>query len=216
MTDAPAAAVPTADGYQTLPWSPNQQAVRLRIAHAAARLVAREGLSACTIRSVAEESELKKSTVHYYVRDSNELVDLAVLTLLQQLADQMKARMDEAPDGPEALCVLVRMFMGRGAHTVTLSEPTPLKNPMLWSDYTTHAWSRGAGAAVVTCFDTFGALFEAALARCEVAGGAERARAIHLYLLGAVQRNILSPLPPAEVAWAVSALAEVRLDPGRC
>jgi hypothetical protein len=41
---------------------------------------------------------------------------------------------------------------------------------------------------------------------------AERARAVHLYLLGAVQHDLVQPLPESEVARAVSALSGVALD----
>ncbi|MBL7502069.1 TetR/AcrR family transcriptional regulator [Frankia sp. CNm7] len=223
MTGAPEATWTGEDSGQrieelaaTQRWSPNQQAARSRLALAAARLVARSGPTACTIRAVAEEAGLTKSTVHYYVDDADELVDLAVLTYLRQFAAQTRRGCDEAPDGPEALCVLVRTFLGRGARTIQLGEAVWLHNPIIWSAYLTHAWPRGARAALLACFETFRELFEATLARCGVDDPAEQARALHLYLLGVVQLNIVQPLPQAEVARAVTALTGVPVAPARC
>jgi AcrR family transcriptional regulator len=210
MTKAPAQTSRRSDRPRDTTWSPNQQAVRWRISAAAAQLAAREGLGACTIRGVAEEADVPKSTVHYYVRDANELVDLAVLTFLQQFADHLSTQMTSLRDGPEALSLLVRGFMGRGDRALSIKDPT------LWSQYTSHAWSRGASQPVLICFETFHKLFETALERCDVPDRTERARSIHLYLLGAVQRHLVQAMPRAEVARTVSTLAGVTLNPRRC
>ncbi|CUU55906.1 regulatory protein, tetR family [Parafrankia irregularis] len=218
----------TAD--QAARWSPNQQAARVRIAQAAARLVARSGIAACTTRAVAEEAGLTKSTVHYYVDNAGELVDLAVLTFLRQFADHVRQHMEVAADGPAAFRVLVSTFLpseggsaepGGAAEPggdrtpegggVELGETARLNSLVLWTTYLAHAWPRGAHAEVLTCFETIRALFEDAIGRCGVPDPAERARAVHLYLLGAVQHNIMRPLPPAEVARAVTALSGVPL-----
>jgi AcrR family transcriptional regulator len=187
-------------------WSPNQQAARLRIADAAATLVARTGLGACTVRAVADEAGLTKSTVHYYVHDANELVDLAVLTCMERLAAHTQVVMDEAPDGPGALCALVRMFLHPDERGVVLEDRT------LWAAYTAHAFGRGAHAQLLACFEIFSALFESALDRCDVSHPHERGRSIYHYLLGAVQRNMVQALADDEVARAVSALSGISFD----
>jgi AcrR family transcriptional regulator len=178
---------PPPQARQQSHWSPNQQAARARI--------------------VAEEGGLTKSTVHYYVRDANELVDLAVLTFMERLARQTRLRMDEAPDGRGALGVLVRMFMNRDERDITLQDPT------LWAAYTAHAYGRGAIGELVACFEQFSALFETALERCGAPDPHHRGRSVYHYLLGAVQRNIVQPLPHDEIAHAVSALCGISLDP---
>ncbi|UGQ11934.1 TetR family transcriptional regulator [Yinghuangia sp. ASG 101] len=189
-------------------WTPNQQAARSRIASAAAGLVARSGLAACTIRAVAEESGLPKSTVHYYVADADELVDLAVLTSIRRFADHATARMDAEPDGEGAFRALVRAFLA------SPTDPATVTSMMLWTAYTAHAWPRGARDEVLACSETIRVLFESALDRCGVPDAGERARAVHLYLIGAVQHSIVQALPDAEVAKAVSALSGVSLAPG--
>jgi len=191
-------------------WSPNQQAARARIASAAARVVARSGIAGCTVRAVAGEAGLTKSTVHYYLRDSNELVDLAVLGFLDALADHAARLIADAPDGTEALCALVRLFTAGHAPPIAMTDPT------LWSDFATHAWRRGALDELALCLDTFSSLFEQALTLIGVDNVQWRARSIHLYLLGTLNRKLVARVPTDEVAYAVSALAGVALDPERC
>jgi AcrR family transcriptional regulator len=191
-------------------WSPNQQAARAGIASAAARVVARSGIAGCTVRAVADEAGLTKSTVHYYLRDSNELVDLAVLGFLDALADHAAGLIADAPDGTEALCSLVRIFTAGHAPPIAMTDPT------LWSDFATHAWRRGALDELALCLDTFSSLFEQALTLIGVDNVRWRARSIHLYLLGTLNRKLVAGVPTEEVAYAVSALAGIALDPERC
>ncbi len=193
-------AVPTSERDQRQEWSPNQQAARARIADAAATLVARDGLGACTIRAVADEAGLTKSTVHYYVHDANELVDLAVFTCMERLAAHARIQMSEALDGAAALCALVRMFLNPDERGVEMQDRT------LWAAYTANVFARGVHVELVACFDIFSVLFESALVRCDVTQPHERGRSIYHYLLGAVQRNMVQPLASDEVAHAVSAL----------
>jgi hypothetical protein len=156
------------------------------------------------------EAGLPKSTVHYLVVDSNELVDLAVHSFIRQLVVQWRSIIEGEPDARQALGSLVRMFLGRGPQTVTL------KDPSLWSSYTTHAWKRGADEEILTCFSMVTELFEEVLERGGASDPVIRARSIHHYLLGAVQRNVTLPIPSNEVAFAISSLSGVAIDPDAC
>jgi AcrR family transcriptional regulator len=187
-------------------WSPNQNAVRARIAQAAGTLVARDGIAACTVRAVADEAMLTKSTVHNYVRDANELVDLAVRAFLDRLAEQVRSGMQKLPEGPGSLFLLVRMFTNREDRSVGLEDRT------LWAAYTAHAFRRGAHDELIACFDIFSELFETAMGRCGVDAPRERARSIYHYLLGATQRHMVQPLSNDEIALAVSALSTLPAD----
>ena len=191
-------------------WTPNQQAARARIAAAAAMVVARSGIAGCTVRAVAGEAGLTKSTVHYYLRDANELVDLAVLGFLDVLAEHAGRLIAAAPDGREALYALIRIFTAGEVPAIALTDPT------LWSDFATHAWRRGAVDELARCLDTFSSLFEQPLTLLGVDNAQWRARSIHLYLLGTLNRKLVARVPTAEIAFAVSALAGIALDPERC
>ena len=194
-----------------LPWTPNQQAARARIAAAAAAVVARSGIAGCTVRAVADEAAMTKSTVHYYLRDANELVDLAVLGFLDALADHAAGLIAAvAPDGGEALHALVRIFTAGEAPAIAMTDPT------LWSDFATHAWRRGALDELARCLDTFTSLFEQALSLAGADNVEWRARSVHHYLLGTLDRKLVARVPTAEIAFAVSALAGIPIDPQRC
>jgi AcrR family transcriptional regulator len=193
-------------------WTANQTASRRRIVESAADLIAREGLGSCTIRAVAIESGLTKSTVHYYFDDANELVDLAVNTLLHRLADQARAEIAGTRTATQAISYLVRLFMGRGGSP-------PFKDGMLWSEFVVHAWTRRAVHPIVSGLESMREVFELALRRGVAhppRSVGERSRSIHHYLLGAMVRNMVEPIPKAELARAVSALSGLTLDPKRC
>ena len=55
--------------------SPNQRRKRQQIVEAARRVLAEQGLAACSVRAIADASPLTKSAIHYYFADINELVD---------------------------------------------------------------------------------------------------------------------------------------------
>jgi AcrR family transcriptional regulator len=190
-------------------WTPNQQAARSKIVGAAADLIARDGLAACTVRGVADEVGWTKSTVHYYFDDANELLDLAVYELLERLVVQLGEDVEAAPTAADALSYLARLFMGRGGSG-------SWKDGMLWNEYTAHAWRRGAYDRIARGYDITSSVFELALSKARVDDAAERGRSVHFYLLGAVFRNMVQPIDPNEVAAAISALGGVPVDPARC
>jgi hypothetical protein len=109
-----------------------------------------------------------------------------------------------------ALCALVRIFSSGEAPPIAMTDPT------LWSDFATHAWRRGALDELARCLDTFTSLFEQALTLIGVDDVHWRARSIHHYLLGTLNRKLVARVPTDEIAFAVSALAGVALDPERC
>jgi AcrR family transcriptional regulator len=194
-------------------WTPNQQAARRKIIAASADLIAEHGLSACTVRAVADASGLTKSTVHYYFDDANELVDLSVNEIFQRMSRHATAIV-LAAEGAAGLEFLVRLFMGR----VEAAPDLRFRDSMLWPAYTAHAWKRGAKDAILQGLETLRAVFTVALEQAHIPPGeaVERANSVHNYLLGAMIRNMIEPMDPAELARAVTALSGVTVDPKRC
>jgi AcrR family transcriptional regulator len=195
-------------------WTPNQQAAREKIIAAAADLIAEQGLSACTIRAVAERSGLTKSTVHYYFDDANELIDLSVSEIFQRMARHARESVIAAGDGVAGLEFLVRLFLGRAK----TPRDVMFRQSMLWPAYTAHAWKRGATAAILNNLEALRRVFDLAMDQAGIRGleGTEKANSVHNYLLGAMIRNMIDPLPRAEVASAVSALSGLDVDPRKC
>lgn len=195
-------------------WTPNQQAARQKIVSAAADLIAEHGLAVCTIRAVADRSGLTKSTVHYYFNDANELVDLSVYEIFQRMARHARDSVVASPDGVAALEFLVRLFMGNAKTPPDLT----FRESMLWPAYTAHAWKRGATGAILENLEALRCVFELAIERAGITGAeaTTKANSVHNYLLGAMIRNMIDPLPRDEVAQAVSALTGLQMDPRRC
>jgi AcrR family transcriptional regulator len=194
-------------------WTPNQQAAREKIISAAADLIADHGLSACTIRAVAERSGLTKSTVHYYFDDANELVDLSVSEIFERMAAFACESVLAAPAGVDGLEFLVRWFLGR----MKTPPEVAFRENTLWPAYTAHAWQRGATLSILQNLNAHRQVFELAMERAGVVSSevTMRADSLHNYLIGAMIRNMIEPLPREEVAQAVSALTGLRLDPLR-
>jgi AcrR family transcriptional regulator len=195
-------------------WTPNQQAAREKIIAAAADLIAEHGLSACTIRAVAERSGLTKSTVHYYFDDANELIDLSVSEIFQRMARHAAQSVVAAGDGAAGLEFLIRLFLGRAK----TPRDVTFRQSMLWPAYTAHAWKRGATAAILHNLEALRRVFELAMDQAGITGpeATRRANSIHNYLLGAMIRNMIDPLPRTEVASAVSTLSGLEIDPRKC
>jgi AcrR family transcriptional regulator len=195
-------------------WTPNQQAARDKIIAAAADLIAEHGLSACTIRAVAERSGMTKSTVHYYFDDANELVDLSVAEIFQRMARYARESVIAAGDSVAGLEFLVRLFLGRAK----TPPDVKFRESMLWPAYTAHAWKRGAAAGILQNLEALRCVFELAMDQAGLTGSnaTTSANSVHNYLLGAMIRNMIDPVPRDEVASAVSALSGLEVDPRRC
>ena len=70
--------------------SPNQESKRRQVIEAARVVLARDGVSGCTVRAVADASPLTKSAIHYYFRDIDEIVDLAVAAHLDAMLESLR------------------------------------------------------------------------------------------------------------------------------
>jgi len=195
-------------------WTPNQRAAREKIVTAAADLIAEQGLSACTIRAVADRSGLTKSTVHYYFDDANELVDLSAAEIFGRMGDFAQASVLAASDPSDGLEFLVRLFLGR----VKMPPDVKFRESMLWPAYTAHAWKRDRKASILEGLEALRCVFQLALERAGIDAdeAVERANSVHSYLVGAMVRNMIEPLERNEVARAVTALTGVPVDVTRC
>ena len=97
--------------------------------------------------------------------------------------------------------------------------PPTFRDGALWPEYVAHAWKRDATEHILRGHEVMRVVFEQALRKAPElpeADVVERSDAVHLYLNGAMIRNMVRPLPKVEVARAVSALSGIELDPARC
>ncbi|GLZ46517.1 TetR family transcriptional regulator [Actinomycetospora sp. NBRC 106375] len=84
---------------------------RAQIVDAARDVLAREGIAACTARAVADASPLTKSAIHYYFRDVDEIVDLAVAAHLQAMLDGLRTLAARHDDPEQRLRVVLEAYL---------------------------------------------------------------------------------------------------------
>jgi AcrR family transcriptional regulator len=107
--------------------SPNQEFRRGELVEAACRLLRTGGVSACTVRAVADEAGISKGAVNYYFKDVSELIDLGFLRLAHNFYDHVREQAARADDPVEALWRTVVMYV----------TPWGLHSGMglLWTEY---------------------------------------------------------------------------------
>lgn len=84
------------------------------------------GLTGCTSRAIAEASGLAKSALHYYFRDTEEIVDCAFRRLIGDFIDRIEATATAALSPQQGLraAASTYLYLGSSGHSATL--------PMLW------------------------------------------------------------------------------------
>jgi AcrR family transcriptional regulator len=92
------------------------------------RVVARDGLTAVTVRSVAEELGVTSPAIYHYVRGRDDLV----ARMCERVASEVPLdRDDDLPWSEQLVAVIVSMhegfsaFPGIGLHTLSLDGPAP-------------------------------------------------------------------------------------------
>lgn len=90
------------------------------------RVLLTQGLTGCTSRAIAEASGLVKSALHYYFRDTEEIVDHAFRRLIGDFIDRIEAAATAAPNPQQGLraAAATYLYLGSSGHSATL--------PMLW------------------------------------------------------------------------------------
>src|ERR1700761_1358280 len=121
----------------TQDWSPNQLAKRDAIVQATSRLMVREGVRACTSRGISAASELSTSALHYYFRDTDEILDLAFRRIGERFFRRMEeiARNEAKP--VDALWGAASEFLLRGSEWQDDDgKDGRMRNaPMIWFEF---------------------------------------------------------------------------------
>ena len=89
----------------------NRRAKQDQIIEAAKEVLAREGLAACTARSVADASPLTKSAIHYYFNDINEIIDRAVAAHVDAMLGALRRVAGQVTDPRERLSRVVDTYL---------------------------------------------------------------------------------------------------------
>src|ERR1700761_9135079 len=178
--------------------SPNQDSKRRQIIEAARVVLARDGLSGCTARAVADASPLTKSAINYYFASMDEIIDLAMTAHVEAMLAALRAVAARERDPYQRLHAVLR------ADLDTVSDQPPAA--YLWFEYWIAAARRGATvpaeamlAAVRELLTELLAGLRAPAGRPPPPGPALAASALLSWLLGTLVQQQVGPLPSATV-----------------
>lgn len=168
--------------------SPNQRAKREALITAAIGVLRTRGLAGCTSRAIADASGLAKSALHYYFRDTEEIVDIAFQRLMSQYIERIRAAADDAPDPHAALWAATSTYLHLGStqHSDQL--------PMLWFEVQLAASRCGDTAALSRLTAQTTELLAAIVAATGVRAPAATARVLLASLVGILVRDALEPI----------------------
>lgn len=118
-------------------WSPNQLAKRDKIILATTKLMSRDGIKGCTARSVASASDVSTSALHYYFRDTDEIVDLAFRQLMDRFFSKVETVANEAESPVCALWNACCAYLEEGnlASKNISPKSRSRRAPMLWFEF---------------------------------------------------------------------------------
>jgi DNA-binding transcriptional regulator YbjK len=158
--------------------TPNQLDKQRQIVEAAMDVLATRGLAACTAREVAAAGPLTKSAIHYYFADMDVLVDRAMAQHVANFEAGLRAGATGADDPRTALWTVVDAYLATFRDRPAVTR--------LWLEYWIDASRRGRAAVVEEQNARITALLAERLAAAGADDPAEAARAIFVFLLGAI------------------------------
>jgi AcrR family transcriptional regulator len=163
----------------------NRRAKQDQIVAAAKNVLAREGLAACTARSVADASPLTKSAIHYYFNDINEIIDRAVAGHVDALLGALRRVADEATDPHDRLWLVVDTYL-----TTFVDQPHAA---FLWFEYWISAGRRKSLTAAEEMLDQVRLFLVDLIADLPLTDPDETAHAVLSWLLGTIVQQHVRP-----------------------
>jgi DNA-binding transcriptional regulator YbjK len=177
--------------------TPNQLDKQRQIIEAAMRVLADQGLAACTVREVAAAGPVAKSAIHYYFADMDVLIDRAMAAHVANfetgLRDAAAAGGDPAASFWNVVDAYIATF--RGQPHVTL----------LWLEYWADASRKGRANTIAELNGRITALLTGCLKTAAVPRPADAAHGVFLLLAG----TILDQPDPAAGAQARKHIAAI-------
>ena len=117
-------------------WSPNQIAKRNKIVQAASRLMVREGVHACTARMISAECGFSTSSIHYYFKDIDEILDLAIRRVIGRFLRQVENEAALHDDPVQALWAAAHAYFERTSDSIRATDGSGFRHaPMVWFEF---------------------------------------------------------------------------------
>ncbi|HVW39852.1 MAG TPA: TetR family transcriptional regulator [Amycolatopsis sp.] len=201
--------MPDSESYQVLA-SNAAELKRKQIIEAARVVLARDGLSGCTARAVADASPLTKSAIHYYFRDIDEIVDQAVAAHLDAMLTTLREVATAAVAPEQRLRAVIEAYLATFAERPYAA--------FLWFEYWIATGRRNTTDAVAAMLAQVQAFLEELIAATGAADPAAASHRLLSWLLGTIVQQHVRPLESgalhAEIGSFVATLTGQRNDAG--
>jgi AcrR family transcriptional regulator len=166
----------------------NRRGKREQIIDAAKRVMARDGLAACTARAVADASPLTKSALHYYFDDIQQIIDIAMLEHVTAMVTALRRAANGESDPAEKLWAVVHAYLA------TFAEQPGAA--FLWFEYWIDSGRRQSAGTVAATLEEMHALLGELIAELPVDDPGATVHALLSWLLGTVVQQQIRHLPP--------------------
>jgi AcrR family transcriptional regulator len=174
------------------PTSPNRRDKQRQIVEAAKLVLVRDGLAACTARAVADASPLTKSAIHYYFESVEEIIDLAMISLLDEFLVRVRHAGEEHPDPIERFLAMAEEYLRVFAERPNYS--------LLWFGYWVKSSLEGGRDRMLAMQSSIISVVQAVLEEAGIADAPARARLVSAYLVGALVRQENEGTSPDQLA----------------
>jgi AcrR family transcriptional regulator len=158
--------------------TPNQLDKQRQIIEAAMRVLADQGLAACTVREVAAAGPLTKSAVHYYFADMDVLIDRAMAAHVANFEAALRDAAAAAPDPPASFWNII------DAHLATFRDRPHVAR--LWLEYWADASRKGRASMIAELNRRITALLADHLKAVGVPRPSDTAHGVFLILAGTI------------------------------
>jgi AcrR family transcriptional regulator len=167
--------------------TPNQLDKQRQIIEATMRVLAGQGLAACTVREVAAAGPLTKSAIHYYFADMDVLIDRAMAA---HVANFEAALRQAAAGSPDPLASFWNII---DAYIATFRDRPHVAR--LWLEYWADASRKGRASMIAELDGRIIALLASHLRAAGVPRPADTAHGVFLILAGTI---LDQPSPAAD------------------
>lgn len=199
--------------------SPNHLAKRDEIVSAAVEVLLRDGVHRCTVRAIAAAAGVSKGAVHYYFRDVDEIVDMAMaqatrgwIAWLRSAADS-GGDTDDHTDTPSGHAAANRFWRVVAASVQPFARGDRTLMP-LWLDYWSTCTRAGRTEPVGTVHELLTTYVTELLTDAGVSDAPDRSSAVTCYLFGVGIQEPMRSVNFASVVRHVSELGGVQPPAG--
>jgi DNA-binding transcriptional regulator YbjK len=158
--------------------TPNQLDKQRQIIEAAMRVLANDGLAACTVREVAAAGPLTKSAIHYYFADMDVLIDRAMAAHVASFETALRHAAAESPDPPASFWNVVNAYLATFRDRPQVAR--------LWLEYWADASRKGRASMIAELNGRITALLTEHLRAAAVPRPADTAHGVFLILAGTI------------------------------